>query len=298
MIYIILSILANVGILFCFKAFAHFRLSTLQAIVFNYIVCIITGVLFVDDYQLLSSIDPTETWVILASILGIIFIIGFYLIAITTQRMGMTVASVASKMSLIIPVLISMLVLQIQSKDYSIVNYIGIFIALIAVVLSSIKKRDKSKRAPVSYGALLLPFSVFLFGGMVDTSLNIINYKFITKGEEAILPIVIFFSAFVVGAIVVLMRKEKIEFKNLVGGIVLGVINYFSIYFLVKGLSSFNNDGALVYPILNVGIILLSALFSVILFKEKLLRVNKLGLLLAVIAIFSIFYQEIISYLN
>ena len=234
----------------------------------------------------------------MAAFIGILFIVGFNLTAVTTQRMGMTVASVASKMSLIIPVLVSMFILKIQSKDYSWINYLGIILALVAVVLSSIKKNKGVKNTPTSYLALLLPLAVFLFGGMVDTSLNIVNYKYISKADEALLPTVIFTSAFILGFVAILLKREKIEFKNILGGTALGIINYFSIYFLVKGLSSFNNDGALVYPILNVGIILLSALFSVVLFKEQLMRINKVGLLLAVLAIISIFYQEIMIYFN
>ena len=292
MIYLLLSILANVGIMLCFKSFSRYRLNTLQAIVINYLVCVITGIIFIGDTQLLTSIDPTNTWVIWAAVLGIVFIVGFNLTAITTQQMGITVASVANKMSLIIPVLMSMIVFQIQSKDYSLINYLGILLALVSVVLTSLKRKDRVKNTTTDFMMLALPFSVFLIGGFIDTTINYVNYKYVNANEEAVFPIVI------LGSITLLFKREKIELRNVIGGLILGVINYFSIYFLVKGLSSFNNDGALVYPILNVGIIIFSAIASVILFKENLSKMNKLGLLIAIISIFSIFYQEIKAYIN
>lgn len=298
MVYLVLSILANVGILLCFKGFSKFRLDTLQAIVFNYLVCVITGVIFIGDTQLFTTLNSTNTWIFWAGILGMVFIFGFNLTAITTQRMGITVASVANKMSLVIPVLMSMLVFQIQSKEYSLVNYIGILLALVSVILTSIKQKEGSRNTPVNIMVLLLPLSVFLIGGFIDTTINYVNYRYVSAEHEAIFPVVIFGTAFLVGTITLLIKKERIQLKNILGGTILGVINYFSIYFLVKGLSSFNNDGALVYPVLNVGIIIFSAIASVIIFNEKLSKMNKFGLVIAVISVLSIFYQEIWKYIN
>ncbi|MDH5366720.1 MAG: hypothetical protein OEW67_07020 [Cyclobacteriaceae bacterium] len=299
MLYILFSILANVGIFICFKMFTRFRINTFQAIVINYFVCVITGVVFIGDTQLLTKIDFSATWVILAIALGTIFTGTFNLMAITTQKLGITVASVASKMSLIIPVVMSIFVFNIQSKEHTALNYFGILLAMGAIVLSSIKKRRADNNANALSSNImifLLPFGVFVLGGIIDTSINFINYKYITYEQEAIFPIITFFSAFLVGALTLAIKRKKIDLQSAIGGTVLGAINYFSFYFLVKGLTSFNNDGALVYPMLSIGIILFSTFFSILLFKEKLLRVNKIGLLLAILSVTLIFYQEIMEY--
>ncbi|MDH5476075.1 MAG: hypothetical protein OEX22_10320 [Cyclobacteriaceae bacterium] len=279
--------------------FVHFRLNTFQAIVVNYLVCVITGVVFIGDSQLLTKIDFSATWVILALALGTIFTGTFNLMAITTQKLGITVASVASKMSLIIPVVMSIFVFNIHSKEHTFLNFFGILLAMVAIVLSSMKKRREGRSdniLPSTIMVFLLPFGVFLLGGIIDSSINYINYKFITPDLEAIFPIVTFASAFLVGGFTLVIKMEGINMRSALGGLVLGIINYFSFYFLVKGLTSFENDGALVYPIFSIGIILFSSFFSVFLFKEKLLKINKIGLLLAVLSVTLIFYQEIMEY--
>jgi drug/metabolite transporter (DMT)-like permease len=68
-------------------------------------------------------------------------------------------------------------------------------------------------------------------------------------------------------------------------------------YFVLTGLSEFQNDGAFFFPMLNVGIILATALLSVVLFSEKLLPLNLIGIILAVLAIILLSYQEIIAFI-
>ena len=78
-------------------------------------------------------------------------------------------------------------------------------------------------------------------------------------------------------------------------GILLGAINYFSIYYIIRALSSFSIDGALVYPSLNIGIIIGASVVGILAFGERLSLMNKIGLSLAVLAIVLISYQEILG---
>ena len=73
--------------------------------------------------------------------------------------------------------------------------------------------------------------------------------------------------------------------KNIVGGIALGVPNYFSMYFLIKALQNKNLESATVFTLINIGVILLSTVFGILLFKEKLLKQNYFGIALAIIAV-------------
>jgi hypothetical protein len=167
--------LANVGIFLCFRLFKTFGLDTFQAIVFNYITCVATGVIFLGNSAFIDSFSLSSSWVQIGAVLGGVFIGTFYLMALTTQKLSMTVSSIASKMSLIIPVLVSLLILNIQSKDYSALNFIGMFTALLAIILSSYKKKNINTPG-VSPTAFLLPLSVFIFGGIIDSSINYTNY--------------------------------------------------------------------------------------------------------------------------
>jgi drug/metabolite transporter (DMT)-like permease len=59
-------------------------------------------------------------------------------------------------------------------------------------------------------------------------------------------------------------------------------------------LSAFSGNGALVYPLYNIGVILVAAGVAALLFQEKLLSINKVGLALAVLAIALISWQEFV----
>ncbi len=292
MIYLLLCVLMNVGIFLIFRAFSHYHIPTFQAIVINYLVCVLTGILFLGNVSFVSLITIDEPWVVIALVLGAIFIGTFYLMALTTQVLGVTVSSIASKMSLVIPVIISLFIFNIASRELVVFNYIGIGLAVIAIFLSSIKKK-KEKDVKFNTLIFLMPALVFIMGGVIDTSINYTSHKYLSAETQGVFPIVIFFCALCIGAVVLLIRREKINLKSWIGGTCLGVINYFSVYFLVKSLAAFGNDGAIVYPVINVGIILISSISAVLIFKEKLSGLNKLGLGMAVVAVLMIFYQEV-----
>lgn len=298
MVYLLLGILFNVAIFIAFRTFAKFGVRTLPAIVINYYVCVLTGLVFLGNLRGIPAMLSLENkWMYFALFLGFLFIITFYMMAVTTQRLSVTVSSIAAKMSLAIPVIFSLFIFQIESKSFNALNYLGILLAFLAIYLSSLKKKEKGDELAVkNWGLLLLPVGVFVCSGIIDTTINYTTYTYLTDAEAGIFPLVIFFVAGVIGTGLQLARKEKTGIKELIGGIGLGVPNYFSIYFIVKALAAFENNGAFFYPILNINIILFSSLFAIIFFKEKLLPVNKMGLGLAVLAILLLSYQEILGY--
>ncbi|AHM59868.1 hypothetical protein D770_08025 [Flammeovirgaceae bacterium 311] len=294
--YLLLGILFNVAIFLIFRGYARYGVNTLPAIVVNYFVCVITGLVFLGGLSNLRLITLDSPWLLLAFLLGALFIGTFYMIALTTQRLSVTVSSIAAKMSLALPVVFSMFVLQIESKEFTFWNYLGIALAFVAIYLSSWKPQvEKKAPLPGNKLLLLLPLGVFLCSGIIDTTINYTSYHYLTPREEGIFPLVIFIIAAVLGLMLQLFRKQPTGRKEFLGGIALGVPNYFSIYFIVKGLADFGNNGAFFYPLLNISIILGSSLAAVLFFKEKLLPLNHLGLLLSVLAIFLLSYQEILS---
>lgn len=296
MIYLFLSIIMSVAILAIFRMLGRLNIPVLPTIVVNYIVCVITGLIFEGNLAFLGSIGLKTDWLPMAVILGVIFIGTFYAMAITTTKFSMSVTSVASKMSLVIPVLFSLLVLGIESKPYNWINYLGIFVALIAIVLSSIKENNGIDRgAKTQIREYTYPLIVFLFGGVIDTSINYANYKWLGPEDESIFPIFLFASASVCGLILLFVKRIKVGRRSLVAGIILGAINYFSIYYIIRSLSAFSNDGALVYPSINIGIIIGATVIGILAFGEKLSLINKVGLSLAVLAIILISYQEIVG---
>ncbi|MEL6536511.1 MAG: hypothetical protein AAFQ98_13930 [Bacteroidota bacterium] len=293
---LLVAILFNVGIFAIFRFMPRLRAVTLHAIVVNYWVCVVTGSLFSLDNPSWGQMSISAPWVPWAVVLAFIFITTFLLMANTTQRVSMTVASVASKMSLAIPVLFSLLVLGVQAKAYDTWNYLGILLAFPAIVLSSWSKtKREDSSAPQRWKYLALPVGLFLMSGVLDATLNYVNLNFISEEFSPVFTVILYGCAGTIGIGILLVRKELPSRRSVLAGIILGVPNYFSIYIVLRALSYFNNDGALLFPLLNLGIILGSALVGALLFKEKQTRTKVIGLGLALLAIFLLSYQELLA---
>ena len=331
MLYLIISIFLSVLLFLIFKSFVRFKVNTFLAIVVNYVICVLIGLIFLQFAHLhgrysmynvlhhptLSGGHPLgvtssifhHTWVIFAFIIGVLFVFTFYLMALTAQKVSVTLSVVANKMSLVIPVIFSLFVFKIESRGFTFFNILGIITALPAIYLCTFRPGEKLNRgidesgnrrkSKISDPKLIyfLPLSVFILGGVIDTMINYTNYKYIGESEESLFPLIMFISASLAGIVVILYmiitQQLKIDLKSITAGIILGIPNYFSIYFLLKALTAFNNNGALVFPIFNIGIIMVAAILAYLIFKEELLNINKIGLALAVFAIFLIYYQEL-----
>ena len=79
------------------------------------------------------------------------------------------------------------------------------------------------------------------------------------------------------------MFKQKIHLRNIIGGMILGFLNFGTTYYLIMAMGVFQST--VLFPVQNVGIVVLSALAGFIIFKEKLSVINWIGILLSIIAI-------------
>jgi drug/metabolite transporter (DMT)-like permease len=270
-----------------FKLYQRFRIHILQAIVVNYIIAFITGLI---AYNTSGSIHKLtipeiieEGWFFYTLALGSLFIIVFILMAITTQKIGLSVVSVATKMSVVIPILFG---LYYYKEDVGFFKISGIIAALLSVYLVSL--RDNSGLG-VKKRYLLIPILVFIGSGIIDTSIKVLEESFIAPDDVSLFSSIIFLAAALIGIIILAVqysyKKYSIGLKSLIGGLALGIPNFFSIFFLVKALRSDLFDSSGIFTVNNVAIVTLSTLFGIIVFKEKLNLRNWLGIFLALISI-------------
>ena len=72
----------------------------------------------------------------------------------------------------------------------------------------------------------------------------------------------------------------------------LGVPNYFSIFYLIKALNMKGLSSSAVIPINNIGILFIDTLFGVFIFKERLSKLNILGVVLTVVSMLLIYFGD------
>ncbi len=285
MIFLLLSVLTSTLIFVTFKLFERFKINILQAIVANYWIAFSTAII---AYRTSVSIAqlPQFGWFYYALALGALFILVFNLMAITTQQSGLSVVSVATKMSFVIPVLFG---LFYYKESIGFLKLFGILLALTAVYLTSIRSKQGIN---INRKYILFPVLVFIGSGIIDTSIKFLEETFVAQNDIPLFSAVLFLAAGIVGIFILIIQairgNFKFEFKNIIGGICLGIPNYFSIYFLVKTLRSDILESSGIFTVNNVAIVTLSTLAGIILFKEKLSQRNWLGIIFAVIGIFLI----------
>lgn len=282
MIYLLLSILSSTVIFVIFRLFKKFEINTLQAIIFNYFVACAVGLTwFIPNPDL--RVIPQKNWFLGVIILGFLFIAVFNLAAITTQRSGLSVVAVASKMSVAIPVLFGIFLYQ---ESTGLGKIFGIILALFAVYLSSIKTNKGLNIQPKN---LIFPLLVFFGSGIIDTSIKYLEANYVANEDVGLFSSAIFAFAGITGISILTIQafsnKLKFQWKNVMGGIVLGIPNYFSIYFLVMALRNPDFESSTLFTLNNVAIVTLSTLLGIALFRERLIKHNWIGLALAVISI-------------
>lgn len=282
MIYILLSVLFNTLLFIILKLFTRFKINNFQAIVVNYFTAFLMGLLLSNQDFTYSEII-TKSWYPGSFMLGFLFISVFYVMALTSQQNGISVASVASKMSVIIPVCFGVI---LYNESMGFMKISGVILALAAVYFSSKKESTSS----TEYKNMLLPILLFFGAGAIDTSLKVMQNDYMQTEEIAQFSANTFLTAFTIGLCLItyklLKKKIAISRKNILAGIILGIPNYFSLYFLIKMLDSPVFESSTIFTIHNVGIVMLSTLIGILFFNEKLTLRNGFGILLALIAIF------------
>ncbi|MCS6968468.1 MAG: hypothetical protein RMJ44_07305 [Cytophagales bacterium] len=283
MLFLLLSAFCSTLLVIIFKLFQRWRVNIWQGVTFNYLTCVVTGSLLAKTS--FSSINLN--WLHLSTALGMLFFTGFSLSAFSVRWAGVAITTLAAKMSLIVPVLFNLLF--VPGTRLSPMVYAGVGLTFPALWLATAKPQtpvvqpDKKALAPI-----LLPAAVFLASGIVDTLINYSNSTLTDPEQQTMFSIASFGTAALTGFLVLFLRgsilKEQLTWKGIVGGLLLGIPNYFSVYLLLQALSAFENNGAWVFPFYNIVIILAASTASVTLFKEKLTPTNRIGLLLAGVA--------------
>ncbi|MGB3775681.1 MAG: EamA family transporter [Leeuwenhoekiella sp.] len=286
--YLLCSIFSSTVIFIIFKLFSKFEIDRLQAIIINYVVACTLG-LMLYDYPIVFSQIISQPWSFGAIILGLLFILVFYLMSFATSRSGIAVVSVATKMSVVIPIIFGVIYFE---DRLGILKLLGIVLALSAVYLTSIKQQ---KGLVIQKEYFILPFLVFLGSGIIDTSLKFLESAYVAKHVVPLFSALIFIAAFAVGIVILIFKffQGRLRFspKNVVAGIALGVPNYFSIYFLIQALRN-GWESSTVFLLNNVGIVVLSTFAGLLFFKEKMLVKNWIGLGLAVAGILLVSFSK------
>ena len=288
MLFLALSILCSVCILTTFKLAERFKIRSIDIIVINYFIAVAGG-LIINSARLKNYSFTNEHWLIPAFIIGILFILNFYVMSLTTKRSGMTVTAISARISVVIPVLFS---LFFYHENISILKIAGIIISIFAITLCIAKKNESGKKLKFVY----LPVILFLMSGITDTCIKYTQARFLSDQNLTLFSVALFGIAAITGLLIYLFTGYKIRDlvkpMNLLFGIVLGLSNLGSMLFFIKTLNQANFDSSVIFSVNHLSVITLSVLTGLIAFREKLSLINWIGVFMAFTGIFVLYYSK------
>lgn len=195
--------------------------------------------------------------------LGFLFFLGFFVFAVAVSTAGASLAAVSSRLSVIIPVGLSVIIFN---EIPSLFQSAGIILALVTIVLFyfSIRKFSSGRFNKRDYFYLILLLAAI---GVNDFCFKIFqNWR--PADEKNFFIFIIFFSAFIYSFSYVLFKKIRIDRRTVLTGLLLGIPNVFSSYFMLDALNSL--PAVIVYPSINIGIIVLTTSAAFLIWNENL----------------------------
>jgi drug/metabolite transporter (DMT)-like permease len=285
MAYLAACIFCSAVLYLIFKGFEKYKIDLIQAIVVNYFIAGLLGFVLAEVYHESKSIDYifNADWFNYSILIGLMFITIFNLMGISSQKSGIALTSVANKMSVILPVIFGFIFLNELVTPLKIC---GILLALIALYFTTLSTNKTTSKY------ILFPLIIFFASGLLDILLSYCSRVFIKPGDTVVFTACLFSVAALLGfaflLILILLGKQKLKGKNIVAGVILGIPNFGSILFVFEGLKATHWDVSVFYPVLNMGVVIMAALFGWVFFKEKLSTINIIGIILAAASIYLI----------
>lgn len=276
MIYILLSICCSVTVAVLLKLAKRYKINVLQAVMWNYLSAIILGCIFFKPDLKAINVMPSNLLVAIGVLLPLLFL----LLAASVRNMGIVKTDIAQRLSLFIPLLAAF---YLFDEHFNTLKIAGLIVGFIAILLTMIRKQTAKHE---SY-AFIYPVFVFIGFGVID-----VLFKKLAVDKSIVYTtalLLVFAISFTVAALILLytvvIKKQKIELVNFACGLVLGCFNFGNILFYMKAHRSMADNPSTVFAAMNMGVIILGSFIGIVLFKEKVSRLNYLGITLALAAI-------------
>ncbi|PXY40495.1 transporter [Flavobacterium cheongpyeongense] len=283
MLFLILSIICSVTIGIIFKITRRYNCNSVQIITFNYVFAILFSYLAFSPN--LAEVSKTNPWNIYIA-LGVLLPVVFVMLAASIKHMGIVKTDAAQRLSLFIPILAAWFIFKEEFNIYKIIGLVIGFLALLFIL----RKPSENEQNKWIYPAIVL-----LGFGVIDILFKqIALYSTLPFTTSLFL---VFNIALVVSLLIVIcdlvLKKVKPELKNILFGALAGIFNFGNILFYLKAHQSFSKNPSTVFAGMNMGVIVLGSLIGILFFKEKLSKMNFLGVILALISIIFIVYSQI-----
>ena len=286
MFNLIIAVLCSVAVSALLKVARKRHIEIQQAIAFNYIVALsLSWFLLKPDFKGLEFTDfiaqNENTPIFLA--LGILLPSVFIIMSKAVEFAGIVRSDAAQRLSLFLPILAAFLIFHETLSQSKVVGIVLAFVGLFCLL------SKPNQQSAVDFRGVLGLIGVWFGYGIID-----ILFKQVAKSGGAF-PTTLFIAFSLAACIMfiyLLFKRTQWNVASVVGGIILGVLNFFNILFYIKAHQSFGSNPTLVFAGMNIGVICLGTITGALIFKEKISKVNWLGIAFSLCAIFCLYYLD------
>ncbi|MGX2956592.1 EamA family transporter [Ursidibacter arcticus] len=285
MLELALAVLCSVLVGVLIKIARSKGVAIAQSIAMNYVVATaLCYFLLKPDFkgQTIVEIVQTNPSAYLFFALGILLPTVFLIQAKALEFAGIIRTDAAQRLSLFLPILAAFTLFGEAVTSNKLIALLLAFSALGCLLWKSHEGMSKGgKTAIVSLALVWIGF------GIID-----ILFKQMAKSGSAfpLTLLISFIGAGCVMFIYLLLKRTQWNVPSVLTGLLLGVLNFGNILFYIKAHQAMKDDPTLVFTGMNLGVICLGTLIGAFFFKEKINKINYLGVLVAIIAIICLFY--------
>ncbi|WEN15668.1 DMT family transporter [Rhodanobacter sp. AS-Z3] len=279
MIFVLLSVLCSVLVSVLLKLARRFQLDVGQAIAWNYVVASVLTALLLQPAPA-SLREPGVPWPALVA-LGLLLPTIFLVLAAAVRHAGMVRSDAAQRLSLLLSLLAAFVLF---GEQLTTLKLCGIALGLLALLCMVWRSGSSSTKDGLA--GWLYPLLVFAGFGVIDILFKRVAQAGVPLGTSLQ---AMFALALLVAFVMQLCRRlrgtTRFTARSAVAGLLLGLANFGNILFYLRGHRALPQHPALVFASMNIGVVALGAVVGLLLFRERLSRLNLAGVLFAALAI-------------
>lgn len=299
MIYLVIAVLCSVAVSVLLKILRQRQVDIRQTIVAGYPVAfLLTWWLLNPEVSAVAELG--SAWGIIFA-LGILLPLVFVILGRAIESVGIIATDAAQRLSLIIPIVAAFLLFGEVLTTQRVIGVAIGFLALgllvyrspnsAAITAATTPLSGHSTAVTPTSATFRIPTWSWLLGVWLGYGVIDILFKQVAK-QGAAFPLTLFLS-FGLAALLLLgyliSQRVRWQPRALLAGLLLGGLNMGNIYAYVRAHQTLAESPSMVFTGMNVGVIAVATLVGIVLFKETLSRINRLGLLFAIICVAVLF---------
>jgi len=263
MLYLVLSIFSGAMISTVMRLSQGKVTSKLGMFAVNYITCALLSWCFMGFMNPFPQAEGIWPAIGMGTFNGTFYMVALVLSQYNIAQNGVVLSSVFSKMGgLLIPLLVSILIF---GESPTVLQFIGFILSMISIFVLNYRKDADGIGGK---------FTISLFALLVAEGCAGIMAKVFNETGNAVLSSHFLFYTFVIAfllcAIVILAKHERLGFSEIIYGLLIGIPNFLGARFVLRALETI--PAVVVYPSRSVGTIVVITIVGTMLFKERLSR--------------------------